>query len=198
MDFERAARESGVVRPEHVDALLRSLARRDFAWLVCDPSQTEERLQGDLMREMPIAVIRDDGNAHLRRSVVMVINNVCDLQAGRSEFMTLAPVHDFKKFAEWMLSKDREKAKTYLESVRANKIDEFIYIPNCPQLVNGGVVRLDLMSSLSAIVYENAIAEKRRCASLTQNGFYFLLMKVTHFLARPESLEIVRQTLEPA
>jgi hypothetical protein len=118
MDLERAARESGVVRPEHVDALLRSLKMRDFNWLVCNPSQTEERLQGDLMREMPIAVIRDDGNAHSRISIVMVINNVCDLQAGRSEFITLAPVHDFKKFAEWMLSKDREKAKTYLARPR--------------------------------------------------------------------------------
>jgi hypothetical protein len=125
----------------------------------------------------------------------MVINNVCDLQVGRSEFVTLAPVHDFKKFAESMLSKGSEQAKTYLESVRANRIDEIIYIPNCPQLVNGGVVRLDLMSSLSAVVYENAITENRRFASLTRDGFYFLLMKITHFLARPESSEIVRETL---
>jgi len=29
-------------------------------------------------------------------------------------------------------------------------------------------------------------------ASLTQSGFYYLLMKVTHFLTRPESDEVVR------
>jgi hypothetical protein len=46
---------------------------------------------------------------------------------------------------------------------------------------------------LSAELYELAIANKRRLASLTQNGHYFLLMKLTNFLARPESLEIVRE-----
>jgi hypothetical protein len=123
----------------------------------------------------------------------MVINNACDLQPGRSDFITLAPVEDFERFAAAMLNKDRERAKPYLESIRANNIDEIIYLPNCSQLPNGGIVRLDLMSSLSVAVYDAAIASGRRLASLTQDGFYFLLMKLTHFLARPESPEIIRE-----
>ena len=194
MDFEQAARESGVVRPEHVAALLRSLKTRNFGWIVCNPSTDEQRLQGDLMREMPIALVDRDGNPRSSTFIVMVINNVCDLEPGRSEFVTLAPIHDFEKFSAVILDNDRERAKSYLESARANLIDEFFYIPNCPQLPKGGIVRFDLFSSLSAVVYETAIAGGRRIASLTQNGFYFLLMKLTYFLARPESLEIIRET----
>jgi hypothetical protein len=79
-----------------------------------------------------------------------------------------------------------------LESIRANRIDELFYIPPCPQLSHGGIVRFSLLSSLSAELYELAVGDRRRIASLTQNGHYFLLMKLTHFLARPESSEIVR------
>jgi len=193
MDLERAARESGVVRPEHVAELLRSLKTRNFGWIVCSPSQTEERLQGDLVQEMPVAVIHRDGTVRSKKFIVMVINNACDLQPGRSEFVTLAPVEDFERFAVHVSNRDRERAKNYLESIRANHIDEFFYIPNCPQFSNGGIVRFDLLSSLSAELYELAIANKRRLASLTQNGHYFLLMRLTNFIARPESLEIIRE-----
>jgi hypothetical protein len=98
-----------------------------------------------------------------------------------------------ERFAARTLQKDPERARSYLENIRANRIDELFYIPNCPQLPNGGVVRLDLMSSLSAAVYETAIVSRRRFASLTRDGFYFLLMKLTHFLARPETSEIIRE-----
>jgi hypothetical protein len=193
MDLERAARESGVVRPEHLAALLRSLKSPDFRWIVSSPSQTDERLQGDLVSQMPIALIDAAGRVRSRDLIAMVLNNACDLQYWRSKFITLAPVTDFEIFASRALKKDPERARSYLESVRANRIDEIFYIPNCPQLTNGGIVRFDLMSSLSAVVYETAIAGKRRFASLTQSGFYFLLMKLTHFLARPESSEIIRE-----
>ena len=92
MDLERAARESGIVRPEHLDALLRSLRSTDFRWIVCNPSQTEERLQGDLVSEMPVALIDAAGMVRSRQLSVMVLNNACDLQRGRSRFITLAPV----------------------------------------------------------------------------------------------------------
>jgi hypothetical protein len=38
-----------------------------------------------------------------------------------------------------------------------------------------------------------AIRAGSRLASLTQTGFYFALMKLTRFLARPESSEITRE-----
>lgn len=193
MDLEKAARESGVVRPEHVAELLRALKTKDFGWIVCTPSQTEERLQGDLVQEMPVAVIHHDGQVRSKNFIVMVINNACDLEPGRSEFVTLAPVEDFERFALLVSNRDREQARNYLESIRANNINEFFYIPNCPQFPNGVIVRFDLLSSLSAELYELAIANKRRLASLTQNGHYFMLMKLTSFLARPESLEIIRE-----
>jgi hypothetical protein len=193
MDFEQVARESGLMQPKHVKALLLSLKTGNFSWIVCGPSQTEERLQGDLVLRMPMALIDPTGMPRSKTLTAMVINNVCDLQPGRSEFVTLAPVEEFERFAAAMLSKDPERAKSYLETIRANLLDEFFYIPNCSQLPGGGIVRFDLLSSLSAAVYEKAIADRLRIASLTRDGFYFLLMKLTRFLARPESSDVSRE-----
>jgi hypothetical protein len=87
MDFEQVAQESGLVQPEHVKALLLSLKTHNFSWIVCSPSQTEERLQGDLVLRMPMALIDPTGMPRSKTLTAMVINNVCDLQPGRSEFV---------------------------------------------------------------------------------------------------------------
>ncbi len=193
MEFEEAAIASGMVRPEHVDELLRALKIRSFAWLVCDPSQQENRLQGDVMRELPVAIVAPDGQPRCKGFTAMVINNACDLQPERSEMVTVAPLQHFDKFAASILAqKDDGRAKQYLDSVRANQIDELLYFPNCPQLPAGAVVRMDRLSSMSAQVYERALGDGGRIASLTQNGFYFFLMKLTRFLCRPESADITR------
>lgn len=195
MDLEQAARDSGLVRPEHLRALIRSLSNRTFGWLVCDPSRRDARLQGDLVRELPVAIVAPDGAPRCKPFTAMVINNVCDLQPGRSECVTVAPVQEFERFADGVVAKvDPGKAKNFLDNVRSNHVDEFLYIPHCPQLPKGGVVRFDRLSSMSAEVYERGLTEARRLASLTQNGFYFLLMKLTRFLARPESPEVTRES----
>lgn len=142
---------------------------------------------------MPTAFIDPNGETRSKNFTVMLINNACDLQSNRSEFITLAPIQRFDKFAGDYQAKSAQKAKTYLETVQTNRIDELMYLPHCGYLPQGGVVRLDLLCSVSASVYERAITAGSRLASLTQTGFYFALMKLTNFLARPESPVIIRE-----
>lgn len=195
MELEQAARESGLVRPEHLQALLRSLTNRTFGWLVCDPSRRDERLQGNLVSGLPVAIVAPDGTPRCKPFTTMVINNVCDLQPGRSECVTVAPVQEFDRFAEGVAANgDPGRTKNFLDDVRRNQVDGLFYIPHCPQLPKGGVVRFDRLASMSANIYEQSLADGRRLASLTQSGFYFLLMKLTRFLVRPESPDVARES----
>jgi len=41
-------------------------------------------------------------------------------------------------------------------------------------------------------LYEEALTERRRLASFSQNGFYFLLIKLTNHIARMETAEVAR------
>lgn len=194
MDFAEVAVSTGIVRQEHLDDLLRHLKVRTFAWLVCDPPQNEPRLQGDVLLQLPVAVVAPDGTPKCQGWTAMVMNNACDLQPNRSDMVTVAPVQSFEKYAKAIMgSLPPDQAKNHLESVRANKVDEIFYLANCSQIPEGAVVYMNRLSSMSSQIYENALLdEERRVASLTQTGFYFLLMKLTKFLCRPESPEITR------
>jgi hypothetical protein len=135
-------------------------------------------------------LINPDGSSKTSNFTAMVLNNTCDLQPDRSSFVTVAPVVDFIKFAENIRKqRDSSRAQEYLRILALNRIDELLYIPECPGFERGTVVHLDRLSSMSVRVYEKALAQGQRTASFSQCGFYYLLMKVTHFLARAETFE---------
>lgn len=122
------------------------------------------------------------------------MNNTCDLQPQRSDFVTVAPVLDFHAFSRHVIQKRGEaKATNYLKDVMANRVFEVLWLPAFSSFLHGAVVFLDRVGAVSTAIYESALAGDRRLASFSQNGFYFLLIKLTKHLARPESDEVVRQ-----
>lgn len=199
MNLEELASRSGVIRQEHVKSLLQCLETKQYGWLISDPH--DERLQGDLIREMPLALVGRDGAPRCRPHTAMVINSVCDLEPGRSQLVTVAPVHEFERYAEFVArnattEESEGKARSHLADVQANHVHGLLYIPHCAYLKNGGLVRLDSICSVSAVVYEQALSGGKRLASLTQNGFYYLLMKLTGFFARLEPGDVQRKSHE--
>jgi hypothetical protein len=193
MDLEDAARQSGIIPPERVASLVSLLKAPDFRWLLTPPHPAQSRLQGDLLSEFPLALVGADGNPKCTSFTVLVLNNTCDLQPNRSDFVTVAPVLDFDAFSQHVIRKRGEaRASNYLRDVMANKVYEMLWLPAFGSFSKGAVVLLDKMGAVSSTVYESALAGNRRLASFSQPGFYFLLVKLTKHLARPESEEVVR------
>jgi hypothetical protein len=188
-DFGRLAAlaaESGIIPEGKIEEFLRCLKQRDFSWLVTDPSTQEQRLQGDVFDRIPIFLLNPEGKLLCREVRAMVLNSACDLEPRRSEILTFAPVQSFQKFAKTMEGQDKVHARSFLESVRTNEVNELLYLPSCPQLSSDAVVYLNQMNLVPGVEYEKALDEKRRVASLTDNGYYFLLMKLTRFFVRPQ------------
>lgn len=187
IDIEVAAVESGIVPKGDVAGFLKALRKRDFSWLVTDASTEEPRLQGDILTDVPVSAVRSDSTPMLRTGQVMVLNPICDLQPGRSQFLVVAPLVSFAKVAANELRRSgEEKAKSFLENVRANNVDELFYLPTCPPLREDALVYLGQLCSVHAEVYERALAGNHRSASLTHNGYYFLLMKLSRLFIRPQ------------
>jgi hypothetical protein len=101
---------------------------------------------------------------------------------------------DFASFSEFEIRRrGRERAENYLQDVKANKVFEILWLPAVGAFKAGTLVFLDRVGAVASGLYESALNENRRVASFSQSGFYFLLIKVTRYLARPESEEVVRQ-----
>jgi len=194
MDREEVAKHAGVIPTGKRRAFLEYLVRSPELPDVLDaPHTTEERLQGDLLKELPCVHLDAEGNAKVATFTVAVINNTCDLQPRRSKFVNVAPVFDFREYREHIVQARGEKnAQGFLGSLQSNKISEILYVSKCPEYPEGVVIFLDRLSCISSALYEQALAGKRRVASFTQNGFYIFLLKITRFLARAETPDVAR------
>jgi hypothetical protein len=198
IEFEEAARGSGIIPDSKVSSLLSSIRKiPDFTWVLTSPHPTDPRLQGDLLKDFPVAIVDSAGEALCKRFVVIVLNNSCDLEPKRSQFVTVAPVLDFFAFSNYSINKRGEdKAKSYLRAVRENQVHEILWLPPVSEFKDGAVVFLDRVGAVSAKLYEDAIGGRRHLASFSQNGFYFLLIKLTNYIARTESQDVVRETVD--
>jgi hypothetical protein len=179
--------KSGIVPADRVDDFLKKLAKKDFTWVITDPSRDEPRQQGDILDDIPVCVIGPNGQPFTKVRRVMILNPICDLQPGRAGFVTVTPIRPFATLVKATLKQmKKEKAQTYCESVRANKIDELFYLPTSPQLGTDAVVFLNQICSVRVNIYEDALKQNKRKASLTQDGYFFLLAKISRLFIRPE------------
>lgn len=197
------SRYSDIIPEEHHPALRRDLNKvPDFSWLLSSPNVAQERLQGDLLRDVPTVYLDETASPRSENFTVMLLNNSCDLPTGRMDFVSVVPLVDFEKYVEFerrrrttshdsqshqFRSKAEEGLQGYFDSIRRNKVTELIYLPSLEGFPNGAIVLLHLVSSISAKIYQQVLRQGNRLASFTQTGLYFLLMKLTTHIARPEA-----------
>lgn len=194
MDREEVAKHAGVIPAEGLAAFLEYLVRSPELPKVLDaPHITEERLQGDLVNRLPCVHLNEKGEAEIAILMVAVINNTCDLQPKRSRFVNVAPVFAFPQYRDYVIKSRGEKnAEGLLANIKNNKISKIFFVSECPGCPEGVVILLDRISSIGFALYEQALADKRRVASFTQNGFFVFLLKITKYLARAESPAVAR------
>lgn len=190
-DFSRYAK---IIPEEHQPALQRNLTRiPDFSWLLTEPHASLDRLQGDLIKEFPTVFLDDSATPQTRNFTVMLMNNTCDLPDKRLDFVTAAPIIDFQKYLEFESKRRSEESlRAYADSIRRNDKTELFYLPKFDEFQDGALVLLHMVCSVSAHVYRQALTTRKRIASFTQTGFYFLLIKLTTHIARAESSEVIR------
>jgi len=194
VNFQEAVHSSSVIREEHKHSLserLRSIP--EFSWLVGLPNEFTDRLQGDFFREFPIVYLKPTGEVVNGRKPVMILNNTCDLPAGRSTMVSVASVFDLERYMQAQSGRrNPQSLADYERDIRHNRISELLFIPNLPGFSTGAIVRLDMVCSVAATFLAVAVEKGGRLASFTQNGFYLLLMKLTYHLTRIESVEVSR------
>lgn len=141
----------------------------------------DEILQGDIFSEMPFLFYDENGQLHQIYLRAQLLSNSCDIvRDDKLIFVGVLP-DDFKK-----------EDKQALEGIRKNiKYGHF-----CIPTLTGQeyITDFSLVMSYPRQVFERFIQQNkvRKIASLTQFGYYFLLTKLTIFLLRPESNEVIR------
>ena len=175
------------ISPYTADRCLRLLKQQHYEPKdLYEVGSAEGLSQGDILRDVPTALVASDGRGRLARGVGMLLSATCDL--AHDEQVLVAPCFPMSGFATHPARSDIVK----------NRITTLIYLP---QVSSCGdfVADLSLLSSVAAELvrpFHAALGEHRICR-LSRLGFYMFLAKVTFHLMRPETPDVVRTQSPP-
>jgi len=192
MDPLEAASRAGFIPERSKEAFVAWLTKSGNQHAIL-PHPDEQRLQGDIYRQFPFALVKDDHQASIALKVILVLNNTCDLQLNRTPSCNVALAADYNCYAESIrAARSDQSATNFLADVERNRIDDLFFLQDCPTFPAGLVVFLNKISTVPTKLYERALKQGHRFASLSQHGFYHLLIKLNRFFARVETSDVSR------
>jgi len=189
MTLDDAINNAALILPEHKAEFTKYLEKLPDGidkWLYLgNIADAASVYQGDILLDIPVCLIDDDGNAIAGRDIVALISNTCDMQSARQEFVTVCPIVTFDELRQNIES---QKLDALLHDIKNNRIFRYFYLPP-----NGGFpegyIDFSRMVSISSL-YLNDIkrSKPQQCIlSLSHYGYYFFLVKLTFHLARMET-----------
>lgn len=190
MTLEEAIRETPIIRDRDKESLFKWL-KKDFPahiekWLYADSTDAESLYQGDIVLDLPVCFIDEDGDIIGGNSVVSLVSNTCDMQPGRKDFILVSPiisVDEYSKGYEW-IGADIEN---HLADIRNNRIFSYFYLPQKGDFEES-FIDFSQMITVHSDYLNNIKAEApAKCKiSLSRNGFYLFLIKLGYHFARME------------
>ncbi len=185
------------ISPETGTKLYQLIRKKDryLNWLFAT-SALEHLSQGDVLEEVPVLVLKDEGKALKQKLPVMVLNNTCDLQQDngtpRSKYTSIVPLLPCNQYLEPFKDKPN-----YELDLKENVITSKFYISAPPGYKRDYVVDLSLICSIDTQYLQKGIQQGilKKIASLSENGYYYFLAKLTLHLMRSESDEAKREDL---
>lgn len=128
-----------------------------------------------------------------------LMSNTCDSHLANvrmfSPFITLAPIFSLNKWEEVLLKKfSSDQVKSHIESIKKQRVSQFFFLPQFGQQEEM-FVRFDCAFSVPASAETESKLLKGRLFTLSNFGFYLLLVKLGIHLSRVQ--ERVDRDKEP-
>lgn len=150
------------------------------------PHPEQLHLQGDLFQDFPFPVITEAGELELHERTVLVLNNTCDLEPDRMDFVSVVPVLHVDEEVE------AAYGKSFLTTAKANKVSDLFYIGPFAGNPKGVFAYLGQPVHVPVNLFRDQLKKGSRIASLTQKGAYVFQMKFMYHVARAETDEVIR------
>jgi hypothetical protein len=187
MTLEEAIERSSIILPEHkkeFNALLARFPRDIERWLYGIPDDANSIFQGDVLVEIPLCFVDEDGDIVKGTDSVAMISNSCDMQPSRKETVIASPIISLAEYEEHLRNAGETGLDNKLTDVRHNKIFSFFYLPQSKSF-SESFIDFSRMVTINSS-YINRIFSGKRMLSLSRYGFYLFLIKLTFHLARME------------
>lgn len=145
--------------------------------------------QGDILTNIPFQTLHEGDEYWSARLFGMLISTTCDFEHEKT--VLFAPGYTIEVFKE-CFGDNPDK----LKDLRNNAIYDKFYLPAYLG-VSELVIDFNGINSFSVNYIKEIISKEtsQRVSSLAQNGYYYLLCKLTVHFFRPEAKEILRSDI---
>ncbi|MHB0981651.1 MAG: hypothetical protein ACYC5Q_16570 [Thermoleophilia bacterium] len=195
MDSEEIVNTLSFVAEEHKPTLKRLLASfPDYVedWFWAPAPDRGLLLQGDMIDEIPLLIPSLDAEpASVAYHRVVLLSNSCDVEQGKGDFGTVAPVIGLDAMESGWIEQGLSASSwaDRLAAIRHNQVTNLLYLPGST-VMKPSAALLELASAVA--ITELAGCKDRKLHSLSRYGHYLLLTKLVWHFARPESADAVR------
>jgi hypothetical protein len=143
-------------------------------------------MQGDIVDSLPVYRATSGGVKEAGCHPAMLLEHTCDMSVDdgvpRTESYVYAPLFPFDSISEFMPS----------AALKNNLITHKIHLGVVPRLGERFIVDLNMTCNADAQSFHEALDDGTitRAASLSNNGFFFILAKISaHFLRASKELD---------
>jgi len=188
MELRKLIEGSACILPGHKEEFIACLEKfpKVDDWLYGVPADAGFLYQGDLLFDVPVCLIDSEGDVIKGKDRVAMISNTCDMQPGRKENVVASVVFTLADHADLLKAQGitDEGMEERLRNIRENRVFSYFYLPPNGEIPEG-FIDLSTMVTINSDYMNSAYTEKR-VLSLSRNGFYLFLIKLTFHLARIE------------
>ncbi|KJU86847.1 hypothetical protein MBAV_000961 [Candidatus Magnetobacterium bavaricum] len=182
MTLDDAIQRAQFIRPEHKGKLRECLEKLHpdciSKWLYGTHREYDTLYQGDILKEIPVCFIDEDGDVISGTDYVAMISNTCDMQPNRKETIIVSPIVTLADYKEDLIENKVKNVDSKLEDIKKNKIISKFYLPH-----NGifpeSFVDFSSMVTVNSI-FVNRVYRDKELLSLISIWFLFFPYKA-HF-----------------
>ncbi len=164
----------GPDKVKSIKELIREQQEKKYPWLAT--TCLNELSQGDILTNIPFFRVTEEGKVLKGDFSAILLSNTCDAQ--RNEKLIFAPLFDVETSNK---IKDVNLAFNKLHFESVGLMDKYI--------------DFDFISSIERKVMMKLIESRKveKKYSLSREGYYFFILKLTMYFLRPESKEVIRE-----
>jgi len=151
-------------------------------------------LQGDGLAAMQVINLPDPT---VKEAPAIVLSNTCDMDLDNKRAfpsqMVYAPILNLEKYEKGLLARkvDSEQSiKSFVDAIRRQRVTQVLYLPQGAGLKYEGIVFLDHLNHFPAMKWTSDDVKGNRLFTLSNYGFYTLLIKISiHFTRIKEGID---------
>jgi len=185
------------ISPQAIADLYKLIRQKNLYknWLF-STQYSDTLFQGDIIKSLPVLIVLDRGKVLRKELPALLINSTCDLQVDnenpRCAHVSFIPLLPFSEYISAFRS-----ISNHERDARENVITHKFYISIPPNEEKDYIADLGLISSVDARFFHQELkkGEIKKVCSLSFNGYYYFLAKLTLHLMRREPPEVKRQEL---